>query len=215
MVETYVGVNGMGVAPAVGITELAVRSAVVPLVARMLKIRDPLSRHRRGETRIGTSPSVAEHSEPVEIEIVAVREMICRTKAQEEIVSVIPSCSFGAYERTVVEDAVHPGSARVVAHAESDAGVCIPSGGIPVDVCRHVSASARVGRDLCASEIPAPAVFLKHDVDDTCRSLGAILGRRICDHLDFLNTLSRNLLQNLRAVVGSKAGVLSIDPYSD
>ena len=214
MVETYIGVNGMGVAPAVGITELAVRSAVVPLVARMLKIRDPLSRHRRGEMRIGTSPSVAEHSESVEIEIIAVRKMICRTKAQEEIVSVIPPRSFGAYERTVIEDAVHPGSARVVAHAESDAGVCIPSGGIPVDVCRHISASARVGRDLGASEIPSLRSFLSTMLMIPAVPSGLYLAEGFVITSIF-SILSRNLLQNLRAVVGSKAGVLSIDPYSD
>ena len=55
----------------------------------------------------------------------------------------------------------------------------------------------------------------EYDVDDSRRPFGAVFRRRVGDNLDTVDRFGRELLENLRAVLGSKPCGTSVEPNLD
>ena len=96
---------------------------------------------------------------------------------------------------------------------ETDVQIGVDDGRVVVDVETRVGAAHRVGARLQRTVISRLEVFLEHDVDDARRALSRELRRRIVNHLHMVDALRRQLLQNLRTVVGGQSTRLAVDPH--
>ena len=106
-------------------------------------------------------------------------------------------------------------AALALAMAIADVGVAVPFRRVIVDVETRVAAASRVDSGLHTAVIARFQVFFHHDVDDAGRAFRREFRRRIVDDFDALDALGRQLLQDLRTVVGGQAARLAVDPNFD
>lgn len=213
MVVTYIGIDGMGIGELMGIAQLSVSATVVATIARDLLIGDPLSRHIALIVGQGLAPTMAEHTEAIDIEIIMIREVISSTQTDEDIIAMMARRGIRIGERAIIKKTSHLAATIIImAHTEADAGVSIPLRRVIIDIDRGIAAAIAIGREFGATEITTSAILLKDDIDDTGRSLGAILCRGIGDYLDTFDAFAGDLFEDLSTIVGGKARLLAIDP---
>ena len=99
--------------------------------------------------------------------------------------------------------------AVAVAHIQ----IGVNQSAVVVDVEACVGTAASVATCLHRAVIASLAVFLEYNVDDTSRTFSREFSRRIVNHFYTVDAFSRQLLQNLCAVVRSQSRRLAINPY--
>ena len=91
--------------------------------------------------------------------------------------------------------------------------VCVESRTVIIYIEARVRSSHSVGRSLYRTVIACLAVFLQHDIDNAGRAFCREFGRRVVYHLNAVDALGRQLLQNLGAVVGCQTARLTVYPH--
>ena len=105
------------------------------------------------------------------------------------------------------------GTSRIGAVAIADVGISVDERTAVVDVEAGVGSASGVAASLQRTIIARLTVLLEHDVDDAHRSFSGELRRRIVNHLDAVDALRGELLQNLRTVVCCQTRSLAVYPY--
>ena len=83
----------------------------------------------------------------------------------------------------------------------ADVDIRIEQRRVVIDIVRGVDAATGVGTNLRRTIVARTTFFLEHDIDDTSRTFGRELSRRIVYHLDTLNALSRHLLEYFATII--------------